>query len=201
MTGFEATLAQATPWLHAYGYPVLAISLALEGSAIPVPGAILMAAAALLASHGELSLTAVLLISWPAAVLGDNTGYWVGRAGGRRILVRAGVSQCRLDRLDRFFRRFGIWLILVGRFFDGTRQLNGLVAGSARMPWPRFFIADLVGSAVWVLTWVLGLYFFGEHPGIFHRLILHLNPWVATGAVIAFIGLTWLLLPRKHDAT
>ncbi|WP_157726366.1 DedA family protein [Imhoffiella purpurea] len=186
-----------TPWLQAYGYPILAVSVALEGAAIPLPGGILMAAAAILAAHGELSLAGVLLTCWPAAVAGDNLGYWFGRSGGRRLLLRGGVRRQRLVRLQRFFRRFGGWLIVFGRFFDGTRQLDGLVAGSIRMPWRRFFIADLIGTSLWVFTWVVGLYAFDQHPRLIHRTILHLNPWIATLAAAALALAIWRLLPRR----
>lgn len=148
------------PWLQAYGYPVLAVAVALEGAAIPLPGGILMAAAAILAAQGELNLAGVLLTCWPAAVAGDTLGYWIGRRGGRRLLLRGGVCRRRLGRLQRFFRRFGVWLIVFGRFVDGTRQLDALVAGSARIPWRRFFLADLAGTGLWVVTWVIGLYAF-----------------------------------------
>jgi membrane protein YqaA with SNARE-associated domain len=124
MTGFEQMLAEVAPWLHRYGYAAVAVAVLLEGTGIPLPGAILTGGAALLAGRGEMSLTAVLLTAWLAAMAGDNLGYWIGRGGGRRLLLKAGVSPCRLARFDGFFHRYGIWLILFGRFFDGTRQLG-----------------------------------------------------------------------------
>lgn len=169
MSGFEPMLAEAVPWLHRYGYVALAAAVLVEGSGIPAPGAILMGGAALLAGQGEMNLAAILLIAWPAALTGDNLGYWIGRLGGRRLLLRAGVSRRRVVRFDGFFRRFSVWLILFGRFFDGTRQLDGLVAGSARMPWLRFLLADLLGTGLWVVVWVIGLYFIDHHGTALHR--------------------------------
>jgi membrane protein DedA with SNARE-associated domain len=203
MNGIEQMLTEAAPWLHQYGYSALAISVLVEGAGIPVPGALLMAGAALLAGRGEMSLTAVLLTTWPAAMAGDNLGYWIGRAGGRRLLLRAGVNRRRLARFDGFFRRFGIWLILFGRFFDGTRQLDGLVAGSARMPWLRFLLADLIGTAIWVSVWVIGLYTLDRHGAMLHRLLLWINPWVAALALVSLAITLFLLLRRgahEHKA-
>ena len=196
MSGFESHLIAAGPWLQEYGYPLLAVTIAIEGAGIPAPGAILMGAAALLAGQGEMSLITILLTAWSAAVVGDNLGYWIGRRGGRRLLLRAGVNRHRLAWLDGFFRRFGVWLVFFGRFFDGTRQLNGLVAGSTHLPWPRFFIADALGSGLWVWIWVVGLYEFGHHPTWLHRLLLHFNPWAA-GASLAGLAVALLLLFRR----
>jgi membrane protein DedA with SNARE-associated domain len=193
VTAFEHILAQAAPWLHRYGYAAVAVSVMLEGAGIPLPGTILMSGAALLAGRGEMNVTAVLLSGWLAAMAGDNLGYWIGRGGGRRLLLKAGVSRQRLARFDRFFRRFGIWLVLFGRYFDGTRQLDGLVAGSARMPWLRFALADIAGTALWVSTWVMGLYDLDRHAALLHGLLSHINPWVAgTALVVLATVLCWL---------
>lgn len=200
MSGLEQMLAEAAPWLHRYGYPAVAVGVMLEGVGIPLPGAILMGGAALLAGQGEMNLFAVLLTAWMAAAVGDNLGYWIGRGGGRRLLLRYGVSRHRLARFDGFFRRFGVWVLLFGRFFDGTRQLDGLVAGIARMPWPRYFGADLAGAALWVATWVIGLYSLDRHAVLLHRWLAKTNPWVA-GTVLVGLAITVLLLFFRRSAS
>ncbi len=197
MSSLTQILAEASPWLHEYGYPALALAVLVEGAGIPTPGGTLMSAAALLAGQGRMSLGAVLATAWLSAMAGDNLGYWIGRCGGRRLLLRAGVSRRRLARLEGFFRRFGVWLILLGRFFDGTRQLDGLVAGSAGMSWPRFFWADLSGTALWVTTWVVGLYALERHAARLHRLVQDINPWVAA-ATLSALAITIYLLFRRN---
>jgi membrane protein DedA with SNARE-associated domain len=154
-----------------------------------------MMGAALLAGRGEMSMPLVLFVSWIAAVAGDNLGYWIGHSGGRRLLLRAGVSRRRLVRFDRFFNRYGIWLILFGRFFDGTRQLDGLVAGSARMPWGEFFLADLSGTALWASVWVIGLYSLDHRGSLLHLFLVRINPWIAllvlTALIVVFYFMFW----------
>jgi membrane protein DedA with SNARE-associated domain len=196
MSGFQHILAMAAPWLHQYGYLVLALAVMVEGTGIPAPGAILLIGAALLAGRGEMNMPLVLLTAWAAAVVGDNLGYWLGRRGGRRLLLRAGVNRHRLVRFDGFYNRYGIWLILFGRFFDGTRQLNGLVAGSARMPWGEFFLADLSGAALWASVWVIGLFSLDRQGSLLHLFLLRINPWVAMLAFAALLTTLYFLFWR-----
>ena len=63
MTGIAHILAEATPWLRRYGYAAVATAVLFEGVGIPLPGAILMSGAAVLAGQGEMSLAAVWLTS------------------------------------------------------------------------------------------------------------------------------------------
>jgi len=187
MTGFEHMLADAGPWLDRYGYLALAVAVMGEGFGLLLPGGTLLGASALLAADGEMRLWVVIAVAWTAAAAGDNLGYWIGRLGGRALLLRAGLRPERLERFDGFYHRFGSWLILLGRFFDGTRQLNGLVAGSTRLLWQRFLLLDLAGSGLWVGFWAIGLYNVERHSAWLHHWLLRINPWVAGAVVIAVV--------------
>jgi membrane protein DedA with SNARE-associated domain len=77
------------------------------------------------------------------------------------------VPRRRLDRLNQFYYRYRVWLVLMARFFDGTRQLDGIVAGSARLAWPRFLMFNALGCMAWVTVWGWGTYQLGRHDAAF----------------------------------
>lgn len=199
MIGFQHALTGAEPWLREYGYPALALAVGIEGIGVPAPGETLLIGAALLAARGDLNISVVLVTAWLAAITGDNIGYWIGRAGGRPLLSKLRVSPGRLARLESFYRRFGVWLVLVSRFFDGTRQLDGIIAGSARMPWPRFFLFEALGALAWVALWGWGIDQLGRHGSSIHRLLHRINPWVAGVALAAAVLVVLFLVSgRMH---
>lgn len=68
----------------------------------------------------------------------------------------------RLFRLEQEVRKRGFILVLTARFVVVLRQLNGLLAGSATMPWPKFALANVLGAALWAGLWTLGPYFFTD---------------------------------------
>jgi membrane protein DedA with SNARE-associated domain len=150
----------------AYGVWALLVVLYLESLGAPLPGESALVASAFLASTGELLLTHVLLASFIGAVAGDSTGYMIGRAGGRPLLLKfgpkLGLTPERLQRVERLFERRGVWVVLTARFVVLLRQLNGLIAGSMRMPFSRFVMANAAGAALWVGVWVLIGYTFGH---------------------------------------
>ena len=131
-------------------------TVGVEGMLIPAPGQTLLIAAAIDAVHGGLSIVALVALALLAAVLGNSIGYLIGRIGGRPLLKKLPISEARLDRVDALFRRHGGWFILAARFFDGSRQLNGVMAGMLEMPWWRFSFWNLLGALIWVAVWGLG---------------------------------------------
>ncbi|HUX13981.1 MAG TPA: hypothetical protein VMW87_13200, partial [Spirochaetia bacterium] len=78
------------PYLHQYGYLAVFVAIFLEDFGVPLPGETMLIAASLVAPGGTLNIVWVMSIAWVAAVLGDNTGYAIGRFGGRKLLLGVG---------------------------------------------------------------------------------------------------------------
>ncbi|PZU88372.1 MAG: DedA family protein [Chelatococcus sp.] len=150
------------PYLAAYGVAALFVVIYLESLGAPVPGETAIIAASALAAEGQFDLPHALVAIFCGAVLGDSTGYAIGRFGGHRLLSRYGpkfrLTPERLDKLEELFRRRGIYIVTTARFVVILRQLNGLVAGSVRMPWLHFLPANIVGAGLWTLAWGVGPY-------------------------------------------
>src|SRR5436305_7243439 len=100
-----------TSMVHHYGLVLLFLLIALESSGVPLPGETALVAAAVLASRGDLDITAVIFVAAVAAVVGDNVGYWIGRIGGRKLLTRVAWLERHASNVlpwsERFFRRHG----------------------------------------------------------------------------------------------
>jgi membrane protein DedA with SNARE-associated domain len=158
-------LVSVKPYLDQYGYWAVFGAILLEDFGVPVPGETLLIAGALFASQGHMHILPLLLIGWIGAVTGDNIGYAIGRFGGRLLILRYGpyllVSQRRLEYAEAFFRRRGGAVVVAARFFAVLRQLNGIVAGMARMPWWQFLPYNALGAALWVGFWGTLFYLLG----------------------------------------
>lgn len=183
------------PWLARYGAGAVFGAVFVEGVGVPAPGLTLLVAGAVLSAGGRGPPVGLLLVSaFAAAALGNSLGYAVGRFGGRALLRRLRVSDQRLEPLARGFAKYGGWFIVLARFFDGLKQLNGLAAGALGMPWRAFSAFNLVGAGLWVGFFGLGTYYVDEHLQGVRALLRHVNPWVAAGASAGalLIGLRYL---------
>jgi membrane protein DedA with SNARE-associated domain len=190
-------LAEGRPLLEHYGYPGLFVTNFAEAMGIPLPGQTLLAAAAMLATQGELSVHAVVALAFAGTLAGSCVGYLIGRTGGRALLLRCKLPPERIERLEALFARRGALVVVAARFVDGLRQTAPLVAGSLKMPWWRFFLASVAGSAAWVGAWGIGIYSLAEHSQQILAALHHVSNagWWVTG-LIAVALLAWLYSRR-----
>ena len=194
---FERSLARMQPLLQRYGYGAAFAAVMVEGMGIPTPGQTLLMAGALEAAEGRMSIALLLILVTTAATVGNSIGYAIGRWGGRRALNKLNVNPQRQQRLDDLFKRRGGVVILLARFLDGLRQLNGIVAGVLQMPWWTFTAYNVAGALLWTCSWGLGTYYLGRDihfiAAFFHR---HRPLLLALGGV-AFVALLVYLLRSK----
>ena len=199
-TDLPGFLHGVAPILDRWGYLAVAGVIGVESFGVPAPGQTIMVAAAIYAGAGRLNVFAVGAIAFVAAVLGDNVGYWIGVRGGRRLVHRFGkyifITPERLDRAERFFARRGNRIVLVARFIDGLRQLNGVIAGITAMPWRTFLIYNAIGAALWVGWWTTISYFLGTHLVVIIE-HAHRFKWWAI-ALVAIAVTTYITLHVRH---
>lgn len=191
------------------GLIILFVAVFFEDFGLPLPGETILVATAALAAKGGLPISGVITVAFIAAVLGDNLGYLIGRSGGHRLLLAkgraVGLTHARLARVERFFHRYGPVIVVVARFFEGLRQLNGIVAGSMLMDWRLFVVFNALGAALWVGFWGIGVYLYGD--SMIHyasALYEHLSPTsiiVGVGVFVLLVALGfWAWRSRNSKA-
>jgi membrane protein DedA with SNARE-associated domain len=138
------------------GYVALVGLILGESAGLPLPGETALITAGGLAAAGHLSLPLVILLAGSAAIVGDTIGYWVGRRGGRALLLRDGRWSAHrrhaVERADRFFARYGVAAVFFARWIPGVRVVGAVMAGASRMHWPRFAAANAAGAFAWAAT-------------------------------------------------
>jgi membrane protein DedA with SNARE-associated domain len=195
---FQRYLTQMRPLLDRYGYLIVAGAVLADGMGIPTPGQILVIASALEATQGRMNIASVFFIVAAAAALGNTIGYALGRWAGRALLKKLTVNARRQQHLEEIFRRRGAVVILLARFLDGFRQLNGIVAGIMRMSWRTFTIYNIAGALLWTCVWVLGTYYFARDIHAVTTLVHHHGRtlYVITAAALIAV-LVWLMPSKK----
>jgi membrane protein DedA with SNARE-associated domain len=123
---------------------------------------------------GTNAYVAIALAGTIGYLLGSLAGWAIGFYGGRPFLEQRGrwfhLDAARLDRAERWFRRWEGWAVLIGRVTPVVRSFVSIPAGVFETPLPRYTVLTAIGSAVWCFAWAaagwgLGASWEGVHKG------------------------------------
>ncbi|MBI6767631.1 bifunctional DedA family/phosphatase PAP2 family protein [Pseudomonas syringae] len=124
---------------------------------IVVPGTVIMFAIAALAGSGILPLSEVLLLGFLGGLLGDAVSYFVGRRFHQNIRQLPGLRTHPewMESAEKYFHRYGIASLLVGRFIGPLRPMLPMIAGMCDMPLPRFVAVSVLAAAGWSIAYLM----------------------------------------------
>ncbi|MCX2951636.1 DedA family protein [Lentzea sp. NEAU-D7] len=162
-----------TEWLHAVPpllvYVVVGVVVGVESMGIPLPGEVVLVAAALMASHHDgVSPLWVGVAASAGAIIGDSAGYALGKRFGPRIFGWAGekfprhFSEDKIGRAQALFERHGAWAVFFGRFVALLRILSGPLAATMGMHYGKFLLANAAGGVLWAGGTTAAVYLVGE---------------------------------------
>jgi len=108
-----------------------------------------------------------------AAAVGNILNYQFGRMTGTRVRARPDgmwFKQRHLQEGEEFYRRWGGWAVVAGRFVPIVRTFVPFVAGMAGMAWPSFLLWSTAGGVAWVGSMVGLGYWLAHSQALVHQL-------------------------------
>ncbi len=130
-----------------------------------LPGDSLLITAGLFAARGDFDILWLNVTLIVAAIVGDATGYWIGRRTGQALYSRPDSFFFRREHLritHEFYERHGGKTIVIARFIPIVRTFAPVVAGVAEMGYRNFATYNVVGGILWVTSMTLGGYYLGR---------------------------------------
>ncbi len=171
-----------------YGYLAMLVGTFLEGETILILGGV--------AAHlGALDLSLVMLTAFVGSSAGDQLYYFIGKWKGQAILDYFPKWHAPAHKVFRHVERHKNLVILSFRFFYGLRNVTPFVLGITRVETSRFVILNLIGAAIWSVSFATIGYLVGEA----HERILGkgYGPVLLGALLVLFTG-AWLI--RKWRA-
>jgi membrane protein DedA with SNARE-associated domain len=132
-------------------------------------------------------------------VIGDNTGFRLGRWLGFRILAKyvhyVRLTESRIKLGHYLFLRWGAAAVFCARFMAVRRALSGFVAGANRIPWRRFVVFNAAGGTLWAMVYGGGAYMRGSEA---RRLLGPVGIVLALAALIATVEVRSSFVETRH---
>jgi membrane-associated protein len=153
---------------------ILVIVFVETGLLFPLlPGESLLFTGGLLAAHGNPNIWVLAPAVAVVAVLGDQTGYFIGRRIGPALFKKEDsrfFKQHHVTDSHAFFEKYGPWAIILARFMPFVRTFTPVVAGVSYMRYPVFLGFDIVGGVLWGGGVTIAGYFLGNVPFVHQNL-------------------------------
>lgn len=157
--------------------------------AISGPGEAALVGAGAIAARGDEDIAAVLAIAFAGTLAGSAVAYWVGRAGGRRVLLRRGPFLAwrvrALDRSEAITRR---------REFLTALLAPGWLAGVNKISGRPFIAGAALSGLAWTLAIGLGTFWVG--PSLI-ALYDDVGDWATIAGVAVATAVALFLLLRR----
>jgi membrane protein DedA with SNARE-associated domain/rhodanese-related sulfurtransferase len=138
-----------------------------------------------------------------AAMVANVLWFWAGRRLGRRVLAalcRISISPDSCVRQNEVsFARRGVLTLLIAKFVPGLSMLAPPLAGALGMTATRFFIWNLLGSALWAAAGLaVGRVFHAQIDALLRELGQLGSVAIALGVAAVAAYLAWRLWRRAR---
>jgi membrane protein DedA with SNARE-associated domain len=161
-----------------------------ESAGLPISSEIVVPLGGALASQGKLNnLALVIAVASLANLTGSLIAFWLTRRYGERIVLsrvgrRLGLSRGHLRLANRFFERFGLWAVFIGRLLPIVRTYISFPAGVSKIGYVRFVLATLAGAIPWNFALAYAGYKLGQQ---YQTVAKDISPFVIPIAIVVVI--------------
>ncbi len=172
-------------WIREYGnwlYAILFLIVFVETGLVVMPllpgDSLLFAAGALAANPAnEFSIFILIPLLIAAALLGDNTNYYIGSRIGVRIfdLKWKLLKREYLDQTHAFYEKHGGKTLIMARFVPIVRTFAPFAAGLGTMGYRKFIGYCISGAILWVCSISIAGYLLGSNEWVmknFEKVVL-----------------------------
>ena len=172
---FDAHLPQLVAMHANLVYVILFVVIFLQIGVLPfffLPANPFLFVCGAVWAASSLNIWLLLPVLIVAAILGNFSGYYLGKTVGQAFFVNylKWPNQAALDKTRVFYDKHGEKGFLISLFLPVIRTLAPFLAGITAMSLTKFARSTSIGSVIWVLVCVLAGYFFGNIPIIKNHL-------------------------------
>lgn len=183
-----------------WGYPAIAIGMALESANIPIPSELIFGFAGYLVFLGKLDFNLAVIAGVAGGLAGSILSYAAGYYGGIDFVMKYGryifLSEKNIIRAQKWFDQYGLMAVLIARLLPVVRTFISLPAGFAKVNFFQFVVYTILGSIPWTIALIYIGMLLGENWHVMQRVGHEISLVVVGGLFI--LGIYYII--RKGRA-
>jgi membrane protein DedA with SNARE-associated domain len=187
------------------GYWGIGLLMFAENLFPPIPSELIMPLAGFTVAQGKMSFVPAVLAGVIGTILGAFPWYYAGKFFGEERLKRFAdqygkwitVSGKDIDKVTRWFNRYGKKAVLIGRLVPGIRTLISLPAGLSNMPLVPFLVYSTLGTTAWVMLLTFLGYMLGNNYELVNEYLGPASKFILVFLLVLFGA--WILIKKRKS--
>ena len=184
-------------------YFFLFLSAVIENLFPPIPGDTITAFGAFLVGTERLDYFLVYLSTSVGSVVGFIMLFYFGRFLGKEFFLNKNYKYFPANKIhatEKWFLKYGYFVILLNRFFPGIRSVISIVSGISNLNPIKVFIYALISASIWNLIWIHTGYLLGNNWDVVKEQMKDiLKQYNITLAIIVSITIIIILIYKKRN--
>ena len=147
-------------------YLFLFVSAVMENLFPPVPGDTMIAFGGFLAGQGRLSFSLAFFVTTLGSFVGFIMLFYLGHFLGKKFFLKKNYRifpAARIDTTEKWFLKYGYFLVIINRFIPAIRSVISIVAGISKLDALKVSIYCTISAAIWNLIWMMGGFLLGDN--------------------------------------
>ncbi len=190
--------------MDSLGYWGIGFLMFAENLFPPIPSELIMPLAGFSVSQGKMDFALAVLAGVVGTIIGALPWYYAGKIIGEERLKRLAdkygkwitVSSKDIDKVKRWFDRYGNNAVLFGRLVPGIRTLISLPAGLNEMPLVPFIVYSTIGTTLWVIFLTGAGYLLGNNYELVDDYLAPVSKGVLVLIIVAFA--VWIFRKKQQ---
>ncbi len=150
-----------------WGLLAVFVTMTAESAGVPISSEVVVPLGGYLAATGKLPFVGVVAAASLGNLAGSVVAFWLTKRYGERFLLgpgrRIGIKRGHVRLANRFFNKYGVWAVFLGRLLPVIRTYISFPAGLSSIRLPTFVIATLAGAIPWNLALAYAGLKLGQH--------------------------------------
>lgn len=144
--------------MNSYGYLGIGLLILIENLFPPIPSELILTFGGFLTIDSNMTIIGVIIASTIGSVLGAIALYYIGKILNKERLIKIVKSKYGkllrvkpkdIESADKWFDTKGNITVFYCRFVPVVRSLISIPAGMSEMPFVKFIVYTICGSAIW----------------------------------------------------
>ena len=200
---FEDILNQISTLAPVWIYLIIFFSAFIENVFPPSPSDLVLLIGGSIISTGSINFPLMLIISTIGSMVGFSLMFYIGSTVDRKV-IHSGKYKFipieGIEKTERWFRKYGYFVVVVNRFLPGTRAVISFFAGISNLDVKKTLILCGISAFIWnAIVLYLG-YVFGKNVRIVDDYITTYSYFVMSITIIIILFFVVRLFFRKKKS-